>query len=106
MIGWRKAVLSLQGQPTVIELPNDPDADALRRVDLFETYEHGSMDGISYSIDIETWSARARLTFGNPEVPSLRRLARSLLAVGQEVGRISGIGRVNEYVKVWSRYEE
>jgi hypothetical protein len=86
-------------------LPNDPVAGALREVDLFETFEHGSLDGIGYTLDVQTWNLQACLAFGNPEVPSLRRLAKALLAVGQEVGRRSGSGPVADYLKVWSRYE-
>ena len=104
-VGWRKAVFSLQGDPTVIEMREDPVADALRVVDLFETYEYDSMDGISYSLDVETWNINTTITFGNPEVPSLKQLAKSLLAVGREVSRSSGNVSVAEYVKLWTRYE-
>ena len=105
VVGWRKAVLSLQGDPTVIELPNDPVAAALREVDLFETHEYGSLDGIAYTIDVETWNIHASLAFANPEVPSLQRLAKAILAVGQEVGRASGREAVVQYLKVWAEYE-
>ncbi len=104
-VGWRKAVFSLQGDPTVIELREDPVADALRAVDLFETYEYGSMDGIGYALDVQTWNINTRITFANPEVPSLKQLAKSLLAVGREISRSSGKRSVAEYVKLWTRYD-
>jgi hypothetical protein len=104
-VAWRKAVLSLQGETTTAALADDPVGAALREVDLFETYEYGSLDGISYWLDIETWNLRACLSFGNPQVPSLQRLAKALLAVGREVAQAAGAGPVAEYLKVWARYE-
>jgi hypothetical protein len=104
-VTWRKAVLSLQGEATAVELRHDPVAAALREMDLFETYEYQSLDGIGYWFDVETWNLRACFSFGNPEVPSLQRLAKALLAVGREVAQTSGSGAVAEYLKVWSRYE-
>jgi hypothetical protein len=102
---WRKAILSLQGDVTVIELENDPVASALRAVDLFETYEYMCLDGITYSLDLESWNLHTYLTFSNPEVPSLQRLAKAILAVGQEVARVSGSKPVAEYLKAWLKYE-
>ena len=103
-IQWRKAILSLQGEPTVVELPHDPVAVALRDMDLFEAYEYSTLDGISYEFEIQTWSLHASLSFGNPEVPSLHRLAKALLGVGREIGRVSCSKAVAEYLKVWTRY--
>jgi hypothetical protein len=105
VVTWRKAVLSLQGEPTVTELPHDPVAAALRTLDLFETYEYASLDGICYWFDVETWNVRTCLSFGNPEVPSLQRLAKALLAVGRAVAGSSQSRSAAEYLKVWERYE-
>ena len=104
VVASRKALISLQDEATVVELPYDPVATALREVDLFETYEYESLDGIGYWFDVETWNLRASFSFGNPEVPSLQRLAKAVLAVGHEIAQISGSGPVAEYLKVWSRY--
>jgi hypothetical protein len=104
VVGWRRALVSLQGAAAVAELPADPVPAALRGFDLFEPFEFACLDGVGYAVEFETWSVRGRVEFGNPEAPSHRRLEAALLAVARSMAASPGGAGVADYLRVWSRY--
>ena len=98
-IRWRKALLWLEGEAAIIELPRDPVPAALRRICLFEPYNRGALDGVSYKLDVDTSSAQVRLEFSNPEIRSLRRLENALWAVAREAARDSDSELITRFWK-------
>jgi hypothetical protein len=90
-----------------LEVParwNDPVAQALREVRLFEAEprDWATLDGIGYELEVSTGQLEAQLFMSNPESPATLELERRMFAAATDLSRQSL--PLRRYLEIWNRY--
>jgi hypothetical protein len=92
------------GKPVRMHDWEDPLAAALSLMDLFPTEGGLALDGIGYSLHIQTTAVTCGISFSNPRTDSLRRIERSLFSTANDYVRISQDSEMRDYLLEMGRY--
>jgi len=92
---------------SALEVPvrwNDPVAQALREVRLFEAEPGGwvTLDGIGYELELSTGHLEAQLSMHSPGSAATMELERRMLAAATDLSRQSLA--LKRYLEIWNRY--
>jgi hypothetical protein len=101
--GWKRAVLAQGDEAALIDMDADPVAVALNRMELLRTSPDDCLDGIGYSVRVETNTLSGQFRFANPNTPALIGLEAAALELAERAVQASG-GHLARVVEVWRQY--
>ena len=87
---WMKAVLATHEDSAVLALDSDPVADAIGGLDLLDPSDFSSLDGVQYSVTLQTMSLPAAFKFGDSRHGSLLTLEREIFDLARTIALSSG----------------
>lgn len=89
-----------------VELDDDPVYESLRSVSLCSVKESETLtlDGIGYSLSLETQEVSAAVRFANPWTKTWKGAELAMLQVGERIAAGREGTRVRKYVDIWKKY--
>lgn len=102
--GWTKAVLASGTSLIVQPISADPLSTLLSSLPLLRHSHSVWLDGIDYSLRLESLAIRGTIDFANPTFPELIETERTCWRLAEEIARNSANPELVEFANGWERY--
>jgi hypothetical protein len=102
--GWIKAILASNDAVVTAVLDSDPLPRLVERLPLLGAMNSAYLDGVGYSLRLETAQVKSHLSFANPTLPALIAIERTCWTVADSIAHESRMEALTEFTNVWRRY--
>ena len=82
----------------------DRVAACLKQVDIFPQVFHCVLDGIHYSLHLQTQGVNADIEFANPNTESWCAVEKAMFEMGEYLARMTEDADMLDYVEMWRSY--
>jgi len=84
----------------------DPLEKPLRQLDLLQSTEQLSLDGIEYELFANSWTSHSTIWFGNPHTTPFSEMEKGFFDIAEMVVNEKGTDVEKVYLSEWQRYFE